>query len=72
MNDVWCVDQGEGTSQVNVTKDQSSILTTTHGGEPVVCLNDQGGSVMEVSEDVTATLRAQEHGHQPIILESKI
>ena len=70
MNDVWCVDQGGGKSQVNITKDQSPTLTTTHGGEPVVCLNDQGGSVMEVSEDVTATLRAQEHGHQPIILES--
>lgn len=32
-----------------------------------VCLNDQGGSVMGVSEDVTGTLRAQEHGHQPAI-----
>ena len=67
---IYCVDQGGGKSQVNVTKDQSPTLTTTHGGEPVVCLNDQGGSVMEVTEDVTATLRAQEHGHQPIILES--
>lgn len=67
---IYCVDQGGGKSQVNITKDQSPTLTTTHGGEPVVCLNDQGGSVMEVSEDVTATLRAQEHGHQPIILES--
>lgn len=70
MNEVWCVDQGGGKSQVNITKDQSPTLITTHGGKPVVCLNDQGGSVMEVSEDITATLRAQEHGHQPIILES--
>lgn len=30
------------------------------------CLNDQGGSVMDVS-DKAMTLRAQEHGHQPII-----
>lgn len=36
------------------------------GGIAVVCLNDQGGSVMEVSNDVTGTIRAQEHGHQPI------
>ena len=36
------------------------------GGIAVVCLNDQGGSVMEVSHDVTGTIRAQEHGHQPI------
>ena len=27
----------------------------------VLCLNDQGGSVMECSEDVSGTLRAQEH-----------
>ena len=30
-------------------------------------LNDQGGSVMSVSEDVAGCLRAQEHGHQPCI-----
>jgi DNA (cytosine-5)-methyltransferase 1 len=30
-------------------------------------LNDQGGSVMGVSYGVTGTLRAQEHGHQPIV-----
>lgn len=34
---------------------------------PVTCLNDQGGSVMDVSDDVTATLRAQDHGHPPLI-----
>ncbi|WP_419015061.1 DNA cytosine methyltransferase [Dysosmobacter sp.] len=34
----------------------------------VLCLNDQGGSVMECSENVSGTLRAQEHGHQPLIL----
>ena len=33
----------------------------------VLCLNDQGGSVMDCSEDVSATLRAQEHGHQPLV-----
>ena len=35
----------------------------------VVCLNDQGGSMMGVSHDVSGTLRAQEHGHQPSILD---
>ena len=33
----------------------------------IICLNDQGGSIMGTSVDVAATLRAQEHGHQPII-----
>ena len=36
----------------------------------VLCLNDQGGSVMECSQDVTGTLRAQEHGHQPLVYEN--
>ena len=36
----------------------------------VLCLNDQGGSVMDCTEDVTGTLRAQEHGHQPLVFEN--
>ena len=40
------------------------------GNKPaVLCLNDQGGSMMGVSHDVSGTLRAQEHGHQPSILD---
>ena len=34
----------------------------------VLCLNDQGGSIMECSENISGTLRAQEHGHQPLVL----
>ena len=34
----------------------------------VLCLNDQGGGVMSCSEDVAGTLRAQEHGHQPLVM----
>ena len=37
---------------------------------PVPVLIDQGGGVMGVSYNVTGTLRASEHGHQPIVLES--
>lgn len=37
----------------------------------VLCINDQGGKIMECSEDVTGTLRAQEHGHQPLVLRPK-
>jgi site-specific DNA-cytosine methylase len=35
----------------------------------ITCLNDQGGSIMSVSENVVGALRAQEHGHQPIVFE---
>ena len=33
-----------------------------------VCLNDQGGSRMDVTEDVAATLRAESHGHPPCVM----
>ena len=36
--------------------------------ERIIILNDQGGAVMDISENVTATLRAQDHGHPPVIL----
>ena len=36
----------------------------------ILCLNDQGGSVMECSLDITGTLRAQEHGHQPLVFDN--
>ena len=58
-----------------VTGDISASLTAACGGtntsgDKVMVLNDQGGAVMETSENVTGSLRAQEHGHQPMILEN--
>ena len=44
--------------------------TGAAGGCGRICLNDQGGVQMDVSEEVTGTLRAQEHGHQPCVLEA--
>lgn len=34
----------------------------------LLVLNDMGGSQMGVSYDVTSTLRAQDHGHPPLVL----
>ena len=49
-----------------------TLKGTQSGGmmPAVLCLNDQGGSIMNCSEDMTGTLRAQEHGHQPLIYEN--
>ena len=38
------------------------------GAVGCVCLNDQGGSRMDVTEDVAATLRAENHGHPPCVM----
>ena len=40
------------------------------GASGCVCLNDQGGSRMDVTEDVAATLRAGNHGHPPCVMGS--
>ena len=49
-----------------------TLKGTPSGGmmPSVLCLNDQGGSIMSCTEDVAGTLRAQEHGHQPLIFEN--
>ena len=38
------------------------------GASGCVCLNDQGGSRLDVTEDVAATLRAENHGHPPCVM----
>lgn len=56
---------GALTGEVEATLGVNCGMTTGRNG--VMCLNDQGGSVMGISEDVTGALRAQEHGHQPTV-----
>lgn len=36
--------------------------------EPLLCRNNQGGNRMNVTGEVSSTLRAQEHGHQPLVM----
>ena len=42
------------------------------GTTGAVCLNDQGGQSIEISNDITGTLRAETHGHPPCVLESVV
>lgn len=36
----------------------------------VLCLNDQGRQVMDCTKNITGTLRAQMHSHQPLVYEN--
>ena len=36
----------------------------------VLCVNDQGGQRIDLSEDVSGTLRTSEKGHQPLVYEN--
>lgn len=63
------------TQQVNaeMSEDVSPTLTAANGtsgsNRVYVVLNDQGGSVMDVSENITGALRAESHGHAPIVVD---
>lgn len=61
----------EHARSIGYAEEQSPTLNAECGGNKpaVMCLNDQGGNVMGVSHDVSGTLRAQEHGHQPSVLD---
>ena len=69
---IFCMATQQGGANVR-SDDLAPTLTAAAGmsgnNQPIVCLNDQGGNVMGVSHDVSGTLRAQEHGHQPSILD---
>ena len=64
---------GAGTSAgtIGYQEDVAPTLKGSPSGNcmpSILCINDQGGQIMECSENVTGTLRAQEHGHQPLVL----
>ena len=50
----------------------ASAAESGTGTTSAVCLNDQGGQSIEISHDITATLRAETHGHPPCVLESVV
>jgi len=64
---------GASAGGIGYGEELSPTLKGSAGGNcmpSVLCLNDQGGSVMDCSENVSGTLRAQEHGHQPLVFDN--
>ena len=69
----FSVGAGASAGGIGYTEEGSPTLKGCEGGNmvpAVMCLNDQGGSIMECSENLSGTLRAQEHGHQPLVYEN--
>ena len=67
----FCAGASPAAGSIGYQEEVSPTLKGSASGNmmpSVLCLNDQGGSVMECSEDVSGTLRAQEHGHQPLVV----
>lgn len=69
---VFCMATQQGGAEIR-TDDCAPTLTAAAGmsgnNQPVLCLNDQGGAIMGVSENMAGTLRAQEHGHSLCVLD---
>ena len=59
----------DGGGKGALVQEEKSGTLGCNNDQAIFCLNDQGGSVMGVSQNVSGTLRAQEHGHQPTILD---
>ena len=62
---------GASAGGIGYNESVASTLKGSPGGNcmpSVLCLNDQGGQIMACSENITGTLRAQERGHQPLVL----
>lgn len=62
---------GASAGSIGYSEKVAPTLKGTAGGNSmpsVLCLNDQGGGVMETSKDVTGTLWAQMKGHPPVVL----
>ena len=66
----FCTEASKNARGIGYQDERAPTLKAVEKGPSVLCLNDQGGKVMECSEDVTGTLRAQEHGHQPLVFEN--
>ena len=64
---------GPSAGGIGYTLGATPTLKAASGGNQtphILCLNDQGGQVMDCTEEVTGTLRSQEHGHQPLVYEN--
>ena len=62
---------GATAGSIGYAEECAPTLKGSAGGScmpTVLCLNDQGGKIMDCTEDISGTLRAEEHGHQPLIL----
>jgi len=69
----FCAGAGKSAGGIGYGEDLAPTLKGSPSGNSmpsVLCLNDQGGQVMECSENITGTLRSEEHGHQPLVFEN--
>ena len=66
-----CYIEERGHGYVSAEKNKQITENGSSMTPSILCLNDQGGNRMDVTENMAATLRAQMSGHPPLVLGSQ-
>lgn len=70
----FCAGASPTAGNIGFQEEVSPTLKAAESGTNMVpsilCPNDQGGKQMSCTADISGTLRAQEHGHQPLLFEN--
>jgi site-specific DNA-cytosine methylase len=69
----FCAGAGAKAGGIGYSDELAPTLKASPSGNmmpSVLCINDQGGRNMDLSVECAGTLRAQEHGHQPLVYEN--
>jgi DNA (cytosine-5)-methyltransferase 1 len=67
----FCAGAGPSAGGIGYCEEVAPTLKGAAGGNmmpSILCLNDQGGKRMDLSHDISGTLRADEKGHQPLVM----
>ena len=68
----FCAGASPSAGGIGYTEDGAPTLKAGESGTNMVpailCLNDHGGQRMDLSKDITGSLRSQEKGHQPLVM----
>ena len=67
----FCAGAGSSAGSIGYQEEIAPTLKASQSGNmmpSIICLNDQGGQRFDCSENITGTLRSQEHGHPPLLL----
>ena len=68
----FCAGASPTAGSIGYHEELSPTLKASESGSNMVpsilCLNDQGGSRINLSKNLSGTLRSQEHGHTPLVM----
>jgi DNA (cytosine-5)-methyltransferase 1 len=68
----FCAGAGPAAGGIGYQEECAPTLKASESGTNMVpailCINDEGGKRIDLSHNISGTLRADEHGHQPLVM----